>query len=115
MPPAPASPLEAERAKVTLVVRTASWTAGLLAAVAMLTTSWGGVGPSATFSWHPVLMAIGFSGLMTEGLLSYIATPANNQPQTRAVQRGWHAVLQSGALAAVLGGFITKMPERNKI
>ena len=43
-----------------------------------------------TFAWHPALMAVGFGGLMTEGMLAYFANPAYRLPQQRAVHRQWH-------------------------
>lgn len=95
-----------DRMRIVTVVRATGWIVGVVAAIAMLTTSWGGVGPAATFSWHPAMMAVGFSGLMTEGMLAYVAKPANGQQQIRAVQRAWHASLQAGAFVAVMLGFI---------
>jgi hypothetical protein len=35
-------------------------------------------------------MAVGFGGLMTEGMLAYFANPAYRLPQQRAVHRQWH-------------------------
>ena len=57
------------------------------------------------FGWHPAFMSIGFAGLMTEGLLAYLAVPARSHPQTRSVQRSLHVGLQCGALACMVAGF----------
>eukprot|EP01051_Picozoa_sp_SAG22_P008480 SAG22_NODE_649_length_8157_cov_30.400099_2_plen_316_part_00 len=105
----------ADRPRVVLVVRAAGWAVGVLAAAAMLLKSWGGAGAAATFAWHPALMSLGFSGLMTEGMLAYIAKPARSQPHIRGEQRGVHAAVQAGAGTAAIAGFIWcafKLPER---
>ena len=57
------------------------------------------------FAWHPTLMAIGFLGLMSEGVLSALrirSTEAGPE-RVRGILR--HAALQAAALVCVAGGF----------
>ena len=57
------------------------------------------------FAWHPTLMAFGFLGLMSEGVLSALrlrSTEAGPE-RVRGILR--HAAIQAAALVCIAGGF----------
>lgn len=62
--------------------------------------------PGTLFAWHPTLMAIGFLGLMTEGILASISFRSSEGDDR--VRKIWiHFAWQLMALAFILGGFWT--------
>ena len=56
------------------------------------------------FSWHPTLMAVGFLGLMSEGVLASLRLRGIDAgpERVRGIQR--HALIQAAALACAAGG-----------
>ncbi len=56
------------------------------------------------FSWHPILMALGFLGAMAEGVLAAVKfRRLEGPPRAAAIQR--HFWIQLLAVTAVAGGF----------
>ena len=64
------------------------------------------------FTWHPTFMAIGFVGLMSEGVLRSISfRPLEGSARTTAIQR--HMWWQLAAVSCVVLGFLAI--EANKV
>ena len=64
------------------------------------------------FSWHPVLMSIGFLGMMSEGVLTALKfRRLEGQQRVAAIQT--HLYIQAAATAAVTLGFVAIA--RNKV
>lgn len=58
------------------------------------------------FSWHPSFMAIGFLGLMSEGILTSISF--RNLEGNERLQKIWmHLSWQAAATACIIAGFWT--------
>ena len=74
----------------------------LAAALALSIALW--LWDGSRFSWHPTLMAAGFLGLMSEGVLAALhLRPIDAGPdRVRGIQR--HALIQAAALACAAGG-----------
>ena len=64
------------------------------------------------FSWHPVLMSVGFLGLMSEGVLTALKfRRLEGQHRVAAIQM--HLYIQAAASVAVTLGFVAIA--RNKV
>ena len=62
------------------------------------------VGLQADFTWHPILMTVGFAGFMNEGLLQYYLGDLDQKK--RSESRIGHGMFQILCCACVLGGYI---------
>ena len=73
--------------------------------VSVLLTQISGVFSGVLFAWHPVLMSVGFLGLMTEGLLAAVRfRPLDGQARTSAIFH--HAYLQIVSITCIFLGFL---------
>lgn len=60
---------------------------------------------SGLFSWHPTLMALGFSFLMIEAILMFSPQSSLIASAPRATKVKLHWILQTSAVVAAVGGF----------